>query len=117
MIKNRYHMLFFPIIQIFRYFRSLTLCFLILNICAFILQYSFEKNIDYENFQNYIEISYYIEIGCNIFFFFELVVKLVEFGFIIDDNSYFRSGWNILDFIIVIFRYFFKICLFKNFNS
>lgn len=32
----------------------------------------------------------------------EMVVKVVTFGFLLNERAYLRSGWNVLDFIIVI---------------
>ena len=33
----------------------------------------------------------------------ELIMKIIIYGLIMEDNSYMRNGWNVLDMIIVIF--------------
>ncbi len=35
-------------------------------------------------------------------FILEFLFKIIAMGFILDENSYLRSGWNLLDFMIVI---------------
>lgn len=35
----------------------------------------------------------------------ECVLKIIAFGFILHKGSYLRSGWNILDFIVVVSGY------------
>jgi voltage-dependent calcium channel R type alpha-1E len=37
----------------------------------------------------------------NYVFTFEMAVKIVSLGFVMDDGSYLRESWNILDFGIV----------------
>ena len=46
-------------------------------------------------------ISADIDNAFNSAFFLECALKLVALGFVIDDGSYLRDNWNILDFIIV----------------
>lgn len=43
-----------------------------------------------------------IEFWVTIFFIFEALAKILGYGLIADTNSYLRSGWNILDFSLVI---------------
>ena len=33
----------------------------------------------------------------------EAVLKIMAFGFFMRHNSYLRSGWNIIDFIVILF--------------
>jgi len=47
-------------------------------------------------------ISKKIDMGINIFFTIEMMTKIISLGFFVDDGSYLRESWNILDFIIVI---------------
>jgi hypothetical protein len=35
----------------------------------------------------------------------EMILKILGMGFIFNDNSYLRDGWNLIDFIVVIFGY------------
>jgi hypothetical protein len=37
----------------------------------------------------------------NFVFIFEMVIKVICLGFVLDPGSYFRESWNILDFFIV----------------
>jgi len=37
-----------------------------------------------------------------VFFFAEMILKMFALGVVMHENAYLRSGWNILDFIIVI---------------
>lgn len=37
-----------------------------------------------------------------VFFTLEMLVKWVAYGIVLHANSYFRSAWNILDFVIVV---------------
>ena len=36
-------------------------------------------------------------------FILELVMKTIAMGFIVNQYSYMRDGWNVLDFLIVVF--------------
>lgn len=36
-------------------------------------------------------------------FILELVMKSIAMGFIVNQYSYMRDGWNVLDFLIVVF--------------
>jgi hypothetical protein len=40
--------------------------------------------------------------GLTYLFIFEAVVKIIAMGFIFHKFAYFRQGWNIIDFIIVV---------------
>ena len=35
-------------------------------------------------------------------FCIECVLKVIAFGFVMHKGSYLRSGWNIMDFIVVV---------------
>lgn len=45
--------------------------------------------------------SNYIDYGFNVCFTCECLMKIISFGFFMDDGSYLRENWNILDFFIV----------------
>ena len=45
--------------------------------------------------------SSYIDNSFNVLFAIECVLKIIAFGFFMDDGSYLRDSWNQLDFIIV----------------
>ena len=45
--------------------------------------------------------STYIDYVFNVCFIGECLMKIISFGFIIDDGSYLRENWNIMDFFIV----------------
>ena len=49
---------------------------------------------------------YYFELITTALFTLETVIKIIVLGFIGNKNSYLRSGWNILDFMIVIISLF-----------
>lgn len=47
---------------------------------------------------------YYADFVLTVFFFIEALFKIIAYGFLLNgENSYMRNGWNIMDFIIVIF--------------
>jgi len=35
----------------------------------------------------------------------EMVLKILGMGFVLNENSYLRDGWNIIDFVVVIVGY------------
>jgi len=39
----------------------------------------------------------------NFVFIFEMVIKIIALGFVMDSGSYLRESWNIMDFFIVLF--------------
>lgn len=42
----------------------------------------------------------WVDTALTVFFLIEVVLKVVAFGFIMDDDSYLRSNWNIMDLVI-----------------
>jgi hypothetical protein len=34
-----------------------------------------------------------------------MVLKILGMGFILNENSYLRDGWNIIDFVVVVVGY------------
>ena len=43
-----------------------------------------------------------VDYACLLFFTAEVCVKLLVFGLIVQRHAYFRSGWNVLDLLIVL---------------
>jgi hypothetical protein len=39
----------------------------------------------------------------NFVFIFEMVIKIIALGLVMDSGSYLRESWNIMDFFIVLF--------------
>jgi len=37
-----------------------------------------------------------------VFYSFEMVIKIIALGFVLNKNSYLRNNWNILDFLVVV---------------
>ena len=42
------------------------------------------------------------EILFPVVFTLECVVKVVAMGFLLDDTSYLKDGWNVMDFVVVV---------------
>lgn len=47
----------------------------------------------------------YTDIVLTVIFLLEMVIKWIAMGLWFDKNTYFRNGWNVLDFIINVIRY------------
>jgi len=47
-------------------------------------------------------VSNYIDYVFTVVFFVECVIKVISMGLILDNGSYLRDYWNILDFFIVV---------------
>ena len=43
-----------------------------------------------------------VDLGFNIIFLIEMVLKVISLGFVFDEGSYLRDNWNKIDFIIVL---------------
>ena len=54
------------------------------------------------NYVTYIDEIKRMEFAFFIFYLLEMILKLLAQGLIILKNSYFRNGWNILDFLVII---------------
>ena len=44
----------------------------------------------------------FVDFGLNILFTFEMILKVVALGFVLDEGSYLRDNWNKIDLVIVI---------------
>lgn len=60
-----------------------------------LLAYCWKKN----------RINITVEICCNIIFGFDLIVKAITFGVILNDQAYLKSLWNILNLIAFTFTW------------
>ena len=74
---------------------------------GFILISSLKLTLDtYNNNFNedglYIKAMNLINVIINIVFIFEMIIKIISLGFLMDTGSYLRETWNILDFFIVV---------------
>jgi hypothetical protein len=45
----------------------------------------------------------FLDITFTTIFFFEMIIKIIALGFILDEGSYLKNNWNRLDFTIVLF--------------
>jgi hypothetical protein len=54
------------------------------------------------NYKEYNEVLEQIGTGLAIIFAFECALKIVANGFANGSNTYLRSGWNVMDFFIVL---------------
>lgn len=58
---------------------------------------------DFENPNNdRNDVLFYFDVGFTAIFVLELFVKTVALGLVMHARSYLRSGWNVLDFIVVV---------------
>jgi hypothetical protein len=68
-----------------------------MNCCTYaILQ---NKTGEYSSYKNQIS---QLEYTFFIFYLLEMSLKMISHGLILFKNSYFRNGWNILDFIVIL---------------
>ena len=66
------------------------------------LNLAFESPLD-DPTSDKIKVLTKIDTVMTIIFTFEAILKIIAFGFVLNGkNSYLRSGWNVLDFIIVV---------------
>jgi hypothetical protein len=54
------------------------------------------------NSRTYLDFLVYSDLVITIIFVFEMVLKMIGLGLVRGKDSYMRSGWNVLDFFIVI---------------
>jgi len=47
----------------------------------------------------------YFEYLFSLLFILEFLLKIIAKGFVMDDNTYLKNSWNVLDFIVVVSRY------------
>lgn len=85
-------------------FSYLIVAVTIVNIAAICLDDYSHRLHDVDSTEKYEKspTSFYIELGCNIFFLCVFIVRTIAFGFILGNRTYLRSGWNILSFFVLI---------------
>ena len=44
----------------------------------------------------------FVDFGLNILFTFEMILKVIALGFVLDEGSYLRDHWNKIDLVIVV---------------
>lgn len=86
-----------------RHFQQISFFFLLLNSLTFFFKYYFESDEDTETFREYL--AFYLELFCNMFFMFEMGLLIIAKGFFLGKQTYFKSGWRIMDFSCLLFRY------------
>lgn len=106
-IENRFlFYLIFTFNFFLSYFDITIFCFLLLNIFALFLKFNFDNDYKNKEMEEIIKkFSFNLELICNFFFLIEWVIKVIALGFFKGRNTYLNSGWNILDFLILISRY------------
>lgn len=45
--------------------------------------------------------SFYLELACNIFFYFVFINRTIAFGFILGNKTYLKSAWNVVAFVVL----------------
>lgn len=81
-----------------RYFEYLIMCLIVSNsllIAAY--DYSDRASVTQRN----ITINQFM-FAFQIMFVIECVLKIIAMGFVLNENSYLRNGWNIIDFIVIV---------------
>ena len=78
-------------------FENFILFNIILSSLKLIILTYYDENVQ-KNSITFIILDYYF----NIIFAIESLIKIIAFGFFLDENSYLRESWSVLDFIIVI---------------
>lgn len=89
--------------------------FMILNILVFVVKYYDENEKDNILDNIRLEISYYLELACNIIFLFEMSIRIVAMGFILETKTFMREPFQILDFITTTGRSNFCLKIIFNF--
>lgn len=49
-----------------------------------------------------VKFSSTFDIIFNVLFLIEAILKIISFGFIVEEDTYFRDIWNKIDFVIVV---------------
>ena len=116
--KNKFRVLLIKIIEnasfnliliIITYINALMTFFYTYKIRLCFLYFQFEdKNeclIKYKKDINFDNVLDKINIVFNLFFSLEIFIKIIATGFLFNKNSFLRNGWNVIDFIIVIYQW------------
>jgi hypothetical protein len=75
----------------------ITLTIVVNSFCLALYDYS-----DRDSNSPYNRVLETINYACTVIYLMEVCLKIGAMGFILDENSYLRSGWNIMDFIISV---------------
>ena len=54
------------------------------------------------NYRNYVNSIKNLEFAFFVFYLLEMTLKILGFGFFLSSNAYFRVGWNLLDFLVIM---------------
>ena len=80
--------------------RFITLCIILNSILIASKEYEENYDVNYDSSWN--KVLDKIDLVFSIIFIIESVIKIIGMGFIIHKNAYLRSGWNWIDFSIVL---------------
>jgi hypothetical protein len=94
--NNFFRKLCFSVVESWKFDALVTLLIICSSICLLL------DNPLADPTAEFIRILHYIEVWFTIFFIFEALVKIIGYGLIAGNKSYLRSGWNVLDFFLVI---------------
>ena len=86
----------------FRVYEAIILAMLILN-SVIIASYDYENKSDPANYRNYVIDR--CENAFSVVFALDSICKILAMGLVWHPNSYLRSGWSIIDLIVVISGY------------
>lgn len=81
-------------------FEILTLLIIVFNSSSYSL-----RNNQSNHYDGYVYILQWAEDYFLFYYSAEMILKILAFGFFNDKDSYFRDGWNILDFSVIIGLY------------
>jgi len=73
---------------------------LVNSICLALFDYS-----DRDSIMTYNRVLETINYACTVIYLLEAFFKIIAMGFVLDENSYMRTGWNIMDFVISLIGY------------
>ena len=77
--------------------------FIILVIIGNSLVLSLQDYSDRDSKTLYNKLLDYVQDAFTAIFTLECIFKIIAMGFVLRKNSYLRDGWNVIDFIVVIF--------------
>lgn len=68
------------------------------------LSYSLRNNKS-NNYENYLSYFHWAEDFFLFYYTTEMILKILAFGMIANKESYFRDGWNLVDFVVILCLY------------
>lgn len=84
-------------IAISKFFQIFSLIVIFLNCVTYTLLQN-QKG----NYRNYVNSIKNLEFAFFVFYLLEMTLKMLGFGFFLSSNAYFRVGWNLLDFLVIM---------------